>query len=1135
MSLLGMFMTVAFTNAAALRDFDRKFDQILYTAPIHKGAYLFGRYLSSLVLSLLPMVFVLLALVLATFFADSDQVGPNKGSAYLFAFLFLVLPNVIIASSLLYTLAVKTRKSGFGFAGAMLLCIGYLLSMGFLDNLESDWAIYLLDPFGLSVLGLETKYWTIEDLNTPQLPLSPGFLLNRAVWLVFSIGMLSFMYFTFTFQKESRKTKKVLKESNSPKMADNQGEHLVLPKVKISTGTRVQWKQLWVQFRVESRSLLKSTSFRLIVLFGLLNTIGSVSNADTWFGTGNLPVSFIMTDAIKGSLYLVFVIIIGFYSGQLVWAERKAQMNEIIDASPQASWVPLLSKFLVITRAILLLMVVNITLTMVIQLMKGYANIDPMVYFVEIILLDLPYFMLITAAALLVHVLINKQYIGFFVFLLLLIFHLFIWPVFDIDSNLLTFGGRPEHTYSDMSKWAPFSDGLAGYTLYWSLVGTLLLLIGSVFWVKGKPADWSERFAIAKSRFHGKPAMIGLLLFLSTGGVGCALFYQSNVLNEHLGADARIERAIAYEQNYKQFEHLAQPTISTTTYEIDLYPASRGFEADGHWWVVNKSDQPIDAIHFTKSSTFDITIAIPNSTIQVDDQDLGYIIFDLGSTLNTGDSIQVDIHSTYYVKGIENNLTLPNLTQNGIFLNNKAFMPTIGYNSDRELSDKDERIERGLEEQAKIVLPGVANDRDRRSNFLGRDADWVTINTIVSTSEHQTAIAPGKLIRSWSEEGRNFYEYRLDKKVMNFFAVMSAEYDVKRENWHGIDLEVYHHPGHDYNVDKMMSSMKSSIGYYSSAFSPYPHEQARIIEFPRFAQFAQAFPGTMPYSESIGFLSDLKDPDDIDGVTYVVAHEMGHQWWAHQLVGANVRGAQMLSETFSQYSALMVMERTYGAESMDKFLKYEMDKYLRSRSRLEEEPALINVINESSVYYNKGSVAMYALKEYISEDSVNLALRRFMNEFGYNNGHYPTSLDFLEEINAVTPDSLSYLVSDFFEHVTLYENYVGEASYTQRADGRYEIKASLVTNKFHSTGKGLEEQQPMNDWIEVGVKSLDGERLLYKEMIQFDGETHQVTIITEEEPSSVQIDPRYLLPDKFPENNIRKITLWQSDELNSRW
>ncbi len=42
----------------------------------------------------------------------------------------------------------------------------------------------------------------------------------------------------------------------------------------------------------------------------------------------------------------------------------------------------------------------------------------------------------------------------------------------------------------------------------------------------------------------------------------------------------------------------------------------------------------------------------------------------------------------------------------------------------------------------------------------------------------------------------------------------------------------------------------------SANFGPYQFDQARIIEFPGYATFAQAFANTMPYSEAIGFVAD---------------------------------------------------------------------------------------------------------------------------------------------------------------------------------------------------------------------------------------------------------------------------------------
>lgn len=47
---------------------------------------------------------------------------------------------------------------------------------------------------------------------------------------------------------------------------------------------------------------------------------------------------------------------------------------------------------------------------------------------------------------------------------------------------------------------------------------------------------------------------------------------------------------------------------------------------------------------------------------------------------------------------------------------------------------------------------------------------------------------------------------------------------------------------------------------------------------------------------------------------------------------ADVQGSAVISESLSQYSALMVMEHKYGPQMLRRFLKYELDRYLRGRS-----------------------------------------------------------------------------------------------------------------------------------------------------------------------------------------------------------
>ena len=184
------------------------------------------------------------------------------------------------------------------------------------------------------------------------------------------------------------------------------------------------------------------------------------------------------------------------------------------------------------------------------------------------------------------------------------------------------------------------------------------------------------------------------------------------------------------------------------------------------------------------------------------------------------------------------------------------------------------------------------------TNFLGDDADHIKFEIKMSTSPDQIAIAPGYLQKEWEEEGRRYFHYKMDVPMFNFYSMISARYEVVREAWETpqgrpVNLEVYYHKGHEYNLDRMMGSMKHSISYYEEHFSPYQFRQMRIMEFPRYSTFAQSFANTVPYSEGIGFI--LKpDEDDVDMNYYVTAHEMAHQWWGHQVIPANVQGAAMV-------------------------------------------------------------------------------------------------------------------------------------------------------------------------------------------------------------------------------------------------
>jgi len=366
--------------------------------------------------------------------------------------------------------------------------------------------------------------------------------------------------------------------------------------------------------------------------------------------------------------------------------------------------------------------------------------------------------------------------------------------------------------------------------------------------------------------------------------------------------------------------------------------------------------------------------------------------------------------------------------------------------------------------------------------------------------------------------------------------MQSDKYEVMKDIWKSkadsngtqkeVALEIYHHKEHTANLDRMMNGMKDALSYFSENFGEYQHRQLRIIEFPRYQSFAQSFANTVPYSEEIGFMLNMKK-DDIDMNYYVTAHETAHQWWGHQVTEAPVQGSSMLSETLSQYSALMVMKHKYPKEMIQKFLKYELESYLRGRSgERKKELPLDLVERQQYIHYRKGSLIMFALQDYIGEDKVNTAMRNFLEEFKYQKPPYPTSLDFMKYLELQIPDSLHYLIDDWFKEITLYDNRLNEASYKELENGKYEVSMNIESYKIKADTIGNETRVPINDWIDIGVFfDKEEEHLLFEKRVKIDRPEMSFSFVVDSLPVKAAIDPRHLLIDRVYDDNSKTLVL----------
>lgn len=1135
-SLLALLLVTAFLNSAAIRDFESKTSQIVFSKPIGKAGYYFGHFAGAFLVSLIPMLGISLGMwsgagLNAVFdWLNDNRFGPFEMQGHLDGLLVLALPNLLFAGGILYAVAINTRSTLYSFVTAAALLVGYIVAGNMMQDIKNEELGALLDPFGFQAFGLETKYWTVDDKNHHSVGLGGLLLLNRVIWV--SVGMLALLvgYLRFDFSEKRSAGKKAKPSADSAEeMAYGLQTLGAPPRVTPASGLATTWLQLGSQFKTEWLGIVRSVAFVLLALLGLLNCVPNLFYANESYGTHELPVTYTMIDLIRGSFYLFTIIIMVYFSGAIIWKERTHQMNDIVDALPTRNWTAWLGKYLAVLGVLMSLQVLVLGAAVVAQAAMGYHRYDLWVYIRELLVMDMLGFAAVLALSFLVHALSPNMYLGFFLVIIVIIINAFAWGAIDVESNMLKFGGTPTYVLSDFYGYQPYLKGLVWFHSYWLLFSAGLALAAILLWPRGRMNSWAERWRNARLEWRSYRSF-GLGVGALWLGVAGWTFYNTQVLNKYVSSDQQEALQVRYEKTYKKYENRQQPRVYKARYDIDLRPEKRYLHVDGQFMARNIYEQPIDTLWVNTPQNGRFTLDNPRLKPILNDSALHWRMYRFEPALAPGDSIQLTFSTHFEPKGFDNELKWGRIVQNGTFFDNTDVIPIFGYSESNELADKNRRAKMGLPEKSRRPVLNRQDTLHRMDAYIGINSDWVEVETVFRTAPDQIAIAPGSLLREWTEGGQRCFHYKLDHPSFNFYSFLSARYEVAKRDWKGVSLEVYYHKDHQYNVERMLHAMEKSLDYFTTQFGPYYHKQCRIVEFPRFAEFAQSFPGTMPYSEGIGFIQDFKDPDeDIDMMFYVAAHEIGHQYWGHQECGANMQGSEMLVETFAQWSALMVMEHEYGRDQMRKFLRYEMDRYLRGRGReTEKELPLASCEGQGYIHYNKGSVQIYHLKELIGEDKVNAALRAFLEKYRYQPPPYPVSLDALDEFYAQTPDSLDYLVKDLFEDITLFENRCREASVKELPDGRWEVEIKVECAKYKADDLGKETPVALNDYIEIGAFAApaDGKtygKTLHRQRVKVTQAEQRFTFVVAEKPDKAGVDPFSLIVDRNPEDNMKDL------------
>ena len=1148
LSLFGVIITSAIMGNPVYRDFEHRTFSLFYTKPISKLGYLGGRFLGSLVICALVFSGIALGLLLGQFLpgVDATKFGPFHASYYGWPYVLFVLPNLFFTGAIFFTMATLTRNILSTYIGSVVVLLAYLISQSFLRDLDNTNLAAMLDTFGSGAIYYTTRYWTAAEKNTLLTPLSQYIVLNRAFWLGMGALLLTLCYVRFQFSVFASDKAPSKKNRAAAALAElvaaPMGGRLVLPRVRQLFSRGMSLRQYRSLTKLEFRGIVRSVYFAAIVGAGVIFVLTIGWQVGKMYDTNTYPVTNEMVGVLSGNFALFVLIIITYYAGELVWRERDAGVAQITDALPVPNWVPFLSKLTALGLVQVVLLAVVLACGVLLQTLKGYFHYELGLYVETLFGLRLIDYLLLCVLAMLVQVIVNNKYLGHFVMLVYYLLTLF-QSQLGLNHQLLNYTGDPGTPYSDMNGYGHFLTGFVWFKLYWAGAVVLLALVANLFWVRGTDAALVRRRAEASRRW-GRPAWIALALgALVMGSAGSFIFYNTNVENHYTTPKAQEKAQLRYEQQYRRFKDVPQPRLVAVNLHTDLYPATRRVHIDGRFWLKNRHARALDTVILLvpgAARVRQLELGRPAATLVLNDTTLGqaqFRLYRLARPLAPGDSLEMSAVLDYGENGFPNAGSNTDIVQNGIFLNSRQYLPTIGYSEQGELGDDDVRKRNGLQPKDRQA---PATDLAARQNMgLSPDADWIRFETTLSTSADQLAVAPGRLLKDWTRGNRRYFHYRMEQPMLNFYTFLSARYQVYKDAWPDsaghrvVPIEIYYQPGHEYNLKNMAQAVKESFAYYTKNFGPYQHPQVRILEFPKYASFAQSFAGTIPFSESIGFIAkvDPSNPEDIDYPFYVTAHEIAHQWWGHQVAGGNVQGETMLVETMAQYSALMVMKHHYGAYTMGKFLDYELNGYLRGRAfERKKEVPLAKVENQGYIHYRKGSVVMYALQDYIGEARVNEALHSFLAQHRFETAPYTTAPALVAEFRKVTPDSLQNLVTDLFDRITLYENRITEAAVKKLPNGRFQVNFTVSSKKLVADSLGTERPVAENDYLPLAVFAAPGKDnkpvpplLLLKRRLHAGDNTFE--LITAREPAKVVVDPYHEFIDRVQKDNSQPVKL----------
>ncbi|WP_339812612.1 M1 family aminopeptidase [uncultured Imperialibacter sp.] len=1119
----------AVIGVSIIRDFDHQMEPLVFTTPVRKLDYLLGRFAGSFVVLILISLAALLGVALAYFFGEfmpweiswvDKSLQPFQLWHFIQPYLVFYLPNLFITSALFFLGGAIGRNTIYIYTQGIIFIVLYQISISFFKDMESRHIATLIDPLGVQAFIYQTQYWTPSEQNANLVPLDGWFLANRIMWSVVALIALAVTYMKFSFTtSEVKKARKPIFQPETITIF-KESPFRRLPVLQRTTGFGTTLRLVADRSVFYFNLIRKDTAFLAIVLSGLMLLVVKAMTMSEMYGSSSYPT----TDSVLtllGSFNLFFLLIAVVYPGDLIWKERQLNIAGITDSLPVADYLDTLSKFFGLLLTYLVLLAALNLGGLGIQASKGYFDFEFSAYIGKLYGENFANLALITIVAFFIQVVVNNKLLGYVVCIVFFLLNGNLSKL-GVESGLYQFAAGSLGPFSDMNKYGHFVTLFAWLKIYWLGIAGLFFIMAILFSIRGNETHPWVRYKAGLTKISTPVLVTSTLLSISVVFSAGTIYYNTNLINDYESGIEHKEMLSAYVKELKKYENVPQPTIVENSLHLALYPSTREFVAEGFYYLKNLHMAPISEIHVSHHLARDLHVSylqFDRKSYAVDsiDDRFKYEIYRLEDALQPGDSLKMLFKLSYVTEGFRANDQNTDLIFNGTFIDN-GYFPSLGYRREFETA-----------EALKALRQSAGSDDDNSNSYHGNKAlvvenHQVRLSVIVSTEAGQTAIAPGVLVDAWEENNRKYYKYQPIRPVPAAYSIASARYETARDKWNDVNLEIYYHPKHSYNLERMMEGMKDALSFYSEIYGPYPFGQLRIVEFPKYSMHKESFAGTIPFSEGLGFILKIDDhTDDLDVCYYQTVHEVAHQWWDPLTLVAQEPDRPFQKEGFAQFSALMAIRNEFSEETVRRFLKYDVDQYLSGRTKEGvRENSLDNATQgQSYIYYNKAAVAFNILQDFLGPGAVAQSFAALLGRSA--DSSVQVKDNFVDQIKELTPDSLQYVITDVFERVTLFDNKATYAFFKRLPDDRYEVSLTFSSKKYQMDSLGNEVKVPLYDWVDIGVytKNSDGKvALTHLEKVHINSEENKIKIVVNELPIKAGVDPLNKFIDKNGADNV---------------